>query len=273
MDVNRRIKFGYVLPDPTSYRDWSEFECDLACMRDIGYDAVELQIADPAELDEVRIRKAVQAVGFSVCAIQTGSTYYSRSNCLCTPNEAVRSRTIDLLESFVDLASRWKAVIVFGSLQGRLKDEPDRSTGETRIRESMRQVGEYALEKGATIAFEPVNHGEVGFHNTIGSVAILVRHLNFPSVGMMVDTFHMNIEEKDMLAPLADIADILMHVHLSETNRDVLGEGHWDITAFLDKLDRLGYNGFCSIGVYNTGRQRRDCMAHCMRVLNASWRP
>ena len=52
----------------------------------------------------------------------------------------------------------------------------------------------------------------------------MVRGLRLPGLRMMVDTFHMNIEEKDMLAPLAGIGDILAHVHLSETNRDVLGQ-------------------------------------------------
>ena len=59
--------------------------------------------------------------------------------------------------------------------------------------------------KGVTLAFEPVNHGEVGFHNTIAEVADLVRSLNLPGRAMMVDTFHMNIEEQDLLAPLAEI--------------------------------------------------------------------
>ena len=92
-----------------------------------------------------------------------------------------------------------------------------------------------------TLAFEPVQHGEVGFHNTIAEVAELVRGLNLPGLRMMVDTFHMNIEEKDMLAPLAGIRDILAHVHLSETNRDVLGTGHWPTAAFLGRVgaDRL----------------------------------
>jgi sugar phosphate isomerase/epimerase len=261
------MKFSYVLPDPATYRDWAEFERDLACMKQAGYDAVELQIADPKVFDEPRVRKALQTAGLPMCAFQTGSTYASRGNCLSTADDAVRVRTVELLTSFVDLAGRWQSVIVFGSLQGRLKDEPDRAAGEARIREALRQVGEYALTKKATLAFEPVCHEEVGFHNTIAAGAALVRGLGLPSVRLMVDTFHMNIEEKDMLAPLAGIADILTHVHLSETNRDVLGDGHWDTRGFLAELHRIDYGGFCSVGVYNTLRTRRECMAQCMTVM------
>jgi D-psicose/D-tagatose/L-ribulose 3-epimerase len=261
------MKFSYVLPDPSTYCDWSEFDGDLACMKQVGYDAVELQIADPALFEEDRVRRSLQRAGCAMCAFQTGSTYYSRGNCLCTANETVRRRTIALLKSFVELAARWDALIVFGSLQGRRGDEPDRSVGAGRIVEAMREVGHYASEQNVTLAFEPVNHGEVGFHNTIAEVAEIVRSLNLPGLQMMVDTFHMNIEEQDMLAPLEDIRSILAHVHLSETNRDVLGAGHWPTAEFLGELARIDYRGHCTVGVYNTRRSRRESVEQCMMEL------
>ena len=263
------MKLSYVLPDPASYRDWAEFEGDLACVQRAGYDAVELQIADPATFDEARVRQTLQAAGLPMCAFQTGASYATRGNCLCTADSAVRERTVKLLMSFVDLAARWQAVIVVGSLQGRFKEEPDRAAGGARIREALCRVGEYAVKQGATVAFEPVNHGEISFHNTIAEAEALVRGMALPGVRLMVDTYHMNIEEKDMLAPLAGIRDLLTHVHLSETNRDVLGTGHWNTQGFLAELRRIGYRGFCSLGVYNTRRPRRDCVTHCMKVLRA----
>jgi sugar phosphate isomerase/epimerase len=261
------VRLSYVLPDPASYRAWEEFDGDLACMRLAGYEAVELQIADPAAFDEPRVRRSLAAAGYGMCAFQTGSTYATHGNCLCTPDESVRRRTIALLHSFVELAARWGAVMVFGSLQGRPSDEPDGAAGRARIRDAMREVGSHATEKGVVVAFEPVQHGEVGFHNTIADVAGLVHELDLPGVRMMVDTFHMNIEERDMLAPLAEIRDLLAHVHLSETNRDVLGSGHWPTTAFLAELRRCEYTGYCSIGVYHTRQTRRDSIVRCMEAL------
>jgi D-psicose/D-tagatose/L-ribulose 3-epimerase len=261
------MRLSYVLPDPVSYRDWSEFEGDLACMKLAGYDSVELQIADPAQFDEDRTRRALDAAGYRMCAFQTGATYYSRGNCLCTADEEVRRRTIELLKSFVALAGRCQAVIVFGSLQGRLSDEPDRAVGAHRIREAIWEVGRCASQQGVTLAVEPVQHGEVGFHNTIAEVAELVRGLDLPGVRMMVDTFHMNIEEQDMLSPLPAVRDILAHVHLSETNRDILGAGHWPTAAFLDQLGKIEYQGYCSIGVYNTRSSRRTSIERCIEAI------
>ncbi len=264
------VRMSFVLPDPASYRDWTEFDSDLACLRRAGYDAVELQIPDPALFDEAHVRRSLEAVGYAMCAFQTGSTYATRGNCLSTADAAVRRRTIDLLNSFVDLAARWGSTIVFGSLQGRLKDEPDRALAAGRIREALIEVGQHATSAGVTLAFEPVQHGEVGFHNTIAEVADLVRGLDLPGVRMMIDTFHMNIEERDMFAPLPAIRDILAHVHLSETNRDVLGTAHWPTAAFLDQLQQVGYQGYCSIGVYNTRLPRQQCIQRCMEVI-AHW--
>ena len=261
------MRLSYVLPDPASYGNWDEFETDLACMRRAGYDAVELQIPDPALFDEPRVRRSLDVVGYTLCAFQTGSTYATRGNCLSTADSAVRRRTIDLLKSFVELAGRWRSIIVFGSLQGRLTDEPDRAAAESRIREAIVEVGQCATRAGVTLAFEPVQHGEVGFHNTIAEVAGLVRGLDLPGVRMMIDTFHMNIEERDMFAPLSPIRDILAHVHLSETNRNVLGTAHWPTAKFLEELERIGYAGYCSVGVYNARRTRAECIEQCMAEL------
>ena len=261
------MKFSYVLPDPMSYREWDDFDNELESMKELGYDAVELQIADPADLDQERLHCSLKNVGYPLCAFQTGISYYTRGNCLCSADESIRVRTIDLLKSFVELAERFDSVIVFGSLQGRTADETDLGAGRQRILEAMKEVAAYATSRKVIVAFEPVNHLEVAYNNTIAEVGRVVRDINVPGLQLMVDTFHMNIEEKSMIAPLESILDLLVHVHLSETNRDVLGTGHWDTASFLKELGRLGYSGYCSIGVYNTRLSRADCLAKCMQEL------
>lgn len=264
------MRWGYVLPDPSTYGAWSEFEGDVACIRDAGYDAVELQVIDPAGFDGDRVLGVLERAGLPLLAVQTGQTYALRGNCLSTADAAVRRRTTDLLKSFVPLAACTGALLVFGSLQGRLADEPDRAAASRRICDAVVEVGEAATAAGVTLAFEPVQHGEVGFHTTIADVAAVVRAMGLGGVRMMVDTFHMNIEERDMIAPLEPIRDLLAHVHLCETNRGVLGEGHWPTGSFVRELERIGYAGDLSIGVYNTRRPRRDCIAECLVAARAA---
>ena len=261
------MKFSYVLPDPGSYPRWEDLDSDLDVMKRLGYDAVELQITDPGVLDEERLRRSLERVGYPLCAVQTGGSYATSGNCLCTADPQIRCRTIGLLKSFVNLAARFGSMLVFGSLQGRVKDEPDLDAGRQRILDAMTLVGRYATERNVVIAYEPVNHLEVAYYHTIAEVHQVVKAIGLPGLRMMVDTFHMNIEEKAMQEPLASIRDVLAHVHLSETNRDVLGVGHWDTGAFLRELHRLDYQGYCSVGVYNSRLSRHECIARCMDVL------
>jgi len=264
------MKFSYVLPDPGTYPVWGGFFSDLCQMRRSGYQAVELQITNPAKLDEDRLRRSLEITEYPLCAIQTGGSYATRGNCLCSAKSKVRDRTVDLLWSFVDLAARFSSMLVFGSLQGRVKDEPDVEAGRRRILDAIAFVAQYAAERNVLIAYEPVNHIEVAYFNTIAEVHQLVNAINLPALKMMVDTFHMNIEEKSMQEPLGPIRDLLAHVHLSETNRDVLGAGHWDTAAFLRELHRLDYQGYCSVGVYNSRLSRHQCIARCMDVLRSA---
>ncbi len=263
------MKFSYVLPEPAQYSAWPEFEADLRAMRRYGYDAVELQILDPALLDTARLSASLAAAGLPLCAIQTGGTYAARGNCLCTANDDVRFRTIALLKSFVDLAERFRSVIVFGSLQGKAKDEPDLAAGRRRIVAALTDVCRSAAAQAVTIALEPVNHLETAYHHTIAEAAGLARGIGLPSARLMIDTFHMNIEERSLTAPIAGVAGLLAHVHLSETNRDVLGAGRWDTGGFLAALRRADYGGYCSVGVYNTQRSRPECMRLCMEKLGS----
>ena len=236
-------------------------------MKRLGYDAVECQISDPDDIDAVRLSRSLDQVDYDLVAFQTGTSYYSRGNCLSSPDPGVRQRTVELLKRFVDFSRRFGSIIVFGSLQGRASDEPNHAKGQDRILAAMKTVADYATSENALVAFEPVNHLETAYHNTIDSVATLVRDFQQPGLQMMIDTFHMNIEEASLTDCLAGIQDILKHVHVSETNRDVLGRGHLATADFFQKLRDNGYDGPCSLGVYQTTLPRHECMRICFDAI------
>jgi sugar phosphate isomerase/epimerase len=260
-------RYAYVLPGPNAYSDRKSFESDLVAVKQSGYDAVELQIADPAQINEEALRESLERAGLPLCAVQTGGTYATLGNCLCTADDTRRERTMQLLRRFVDFASHFDVVLVFGSLQGRQSDEPDLHNGHNRILSAMREIAAYASRFHVTIAYEPVNHMEVGWHHTIAEVAALVREINEPSLKLMFDTFHMNIEEKDLFHPLSEFKDLLAHIHLSDTNRDVLGSCRWPTAEFLDALEHIDYSGVVSVGVYNTSLTIQESMRFSMDAV------
>ena len=135
------------------------------------------------------------------------------------------------LQECAAVASQFGALLVVGQMQGFLSDEPDQSKGEARIESCLKRVVEAAEQYGTTIAFEPVNHLQAGFHNTLEAVMALARRIDSPRFKPMLDSFHMNIEEVSLTEPIYQAGRDLAHFHLCESNGGFLGSGHLNLAA------------------------------------------
>jgi D-psicose/D-tagatose/L-ribulose 3-epimerase len=101
-----------------------------------------------------------------------------------------------------------------------------------------------------TVVFEPVNHLQVGFNHTVAEVMNMVQRVNSPALRPMVDTIHMNIEERSVTEPIHRVGKNLAHVHLCETNGAMLGTGHLDVPAVVSALTEIRYQGYVSVKIY-----------------------
>jgi sugar phosphate isomerase/epimerase len=150
----------------------------------------------------------------------------------------------------LDIAKRFGSVLVVGLLRGLRSDEPDAQVAESRIIESLRPVTDAAELKGVELVVEPVNHLQVGFHNSVAEVRHLIGRIGSASLRPMVDTIHMNIEERSLTQPIMDCGWTLRHVHLCESNGGRFGTGLIDFRSVLSALRQIEYDGFCSVKVY-----------------------
>jgi D-psicose/D-tagatose/L-ribulose 3-epimerase len=100
------------------------------------------------------------------------------------------------------------------------------------------------------LVMEPVNHLQVGFNTTVAEVRAMVARVGSPRLRPMVDTLHMNIEERSLVEPIHALGADLGHVHLCETNGGIFGSAHIDFAAVLRALDDIGYTGFIAVKVY-----------------------
>lgn len=96
---------------------------------------------------------------------------------------------------------------------------------------------------GVHVLLEPLNRYEDHMINTLGAARELLDGIGSASLGIVADTYHMNIEESDPIAAFADAGDRLLHVQLSDSNRLEPGVGHIDFAAVIDAVKRLGYAG------------------------------
>jgi sugar phosphate isomerase/epimerase len=226
---------------------FDNFAATLRRVKELGYDGVEIMLHRPASSEVDTLARFVESIHLPVVSFFTGMSYFSDGLCLCSPRAEVRQRAVVRLQECTKIAAQFGALVAVGQMQGFLSDEPDRAAAEARIEEGLKRVAEAAEQHGATIVFEPVNHLQVGFNHTLNDVLGIVKRIGSARFKVLLDTFHMNIEEKSLTEPIHRAGRNLGHFHLSDSNNGLLGSGHVDFEAVFAALRAIGYGGYVSV--------------------------
>ena len=244
------IRYSYMIIDQlSSFGDDDDIRRMLEFIKDCGYEGVELNLREPPGVDLDRLQKWLGELGLIVPSFLTGEAY-KEGLCLCSPDLASRQGAVQRLIHYLDTAQQFDAILVVGLLQGLQSDEKDIDVANERIADGLRQVCTVAAERNLELVVEPVNHLQVGFHNSVAEVRHLVEVVDSPALKPMVDTIHMNVEDPSLTQPILDCGTNLRHVHLCESNGALFGSGHIDFRTVLKTLKSIGYDGFASAKVY-----------------------
>jgi len=244
------IRLSYlVLPRLAAFDSPERFKSVLAYLHECGYEGVELNMTEPFGIEPAVLEGMIEQIGLAIPSFLTGEAY-ADGLCLSSPDASVRRRTVERLIGYVSVASRFNAVLVVGLLQGLRRDEPNPNVANRRIAEGLKPVADAAGAKNVDLVIEPVNHLQVGFNNTVAEVQSLIAAIDSPAIRPMVDTIHLNIEERSLTDPILDCGKSLRHVHLCESNGGPFGTGHVDFMSVGRALRQIGYNGFASVKVY-----------------------
>jgi sugar phosphate isomerase/epimerase len=251
-------KIGFMLPPPAGYPAWEAFEQDLSVLAELGFDGVELALGDPAQLDQGRLAHALERHRLQMCSIGTGASYFEDGLCLINPQAEVREAAVERLKAHVELAARFGSVVVVGQMQGFQRDEPDPKVANARTAACLQEVAEYATETGVLLVLEPINRFEVGHNHTTAEVLALIDRVGSQALTIMLDTFHINIEEGSLDGPVRLVGDRLGHVHVFENHRGLFGTGHVDLGCILRATLDVGYGGYWVFGDFspNSTRER-----------------
>src|SRR5215471_3471367 len=236
----------------------------LPAIKAAGFDGVELPVFRPAGFDAAAIRRGLEASALDCtvsCVLVDGCSFAS-------DDAGVRRQTVAHVAGVVRVAAELGARTVAGPLYSPVGYRPGRRRdAEWRhVVESYRELGPSLAANGVTIAIEPLNRFETHFLNTAADAARLCDEIGHPNVGVLFDTFHANIEEKDVAAGVRTVARHLKHVHVSENDRGIPGTGHVPWTAVFGALREIGYDGWVSIESFSfaigdiaaaTSRRRR----------------
>lgn len=116
-----------------------------------------------------------------------------------------------------------------------------------------REMAEKAATLGITLALEPLNRFESHYLNTAAQAATYCNMVGHPSFGIMYDTFHSHIEEKDQPQAIATLGDRIKILHVSENDRGVPGTGQIDFSAVFSAVKKTGFDGWVVMEAFGTG--------------------
>lgn len=237
---------------------------------DLGYDGVELAVRDPTEIDADGVLRAVRDAGLAVPVIGTGQAYLRDGLSLSHPDEGIRARAIERMEAHVRLATVFGAAVVVGLLRGRISG--DRAATDARLGGSLRRILPLAERENVCVLVEPVNRYETDFLVNVDEVLDLINRQGSPALGILADTFHMNIEEASIEGSLRRARPRLRHVHVADSNRQAPGLGHLDFPALVRVLREIGYAGYLSAEILprpDPISAARQAIAYLRPLVNA----
>ncbi len=218
----------------------------IARAKQIGYDAVEMHYAHPSLIDMDAAVKALTETNLTVSGIATGLTYVVHRLSLTDEDAGVRKAAVLRINEYTDVAAKLGGAVIIGCVRGNIPDGADQGHYLVRLKSAMLEITRYAALKGVTIVLEAINRYENNFLNTAMETIDLIESVDMPNLKLLLDTFHMNIEEKDFCVAIRSSREHLGYIHVADSNRMYPGGGHIDYRSIMDELNNIRYCGAIS---------------------------
>ncbi len=235
--------------------------------RGIGYSLLELPVESPGDWDPALAAERLGALGLGVRVV--GAMGDGRD----LIDDALRASTQAYLRHCVDVAVAVGSPTVAGPFTARTgrvwrMDAAERATAIASLREAILPVAVYAAERGVTLAIEPLNRYETSLINTVEQALDALGPLlgAGSGVGLALDAYHLNIEERSPAAAIRAAGEHVAVVQVCGSDRGPAGPDHTDWDAFFDALDDIGYAGPLTLESF-TGNN--DTIATAASI----WRP
>lgn len=210
----------------------------------LGFSQVELHVRDPKGLDLGSLVQALEGTSLQVSTLGTGQAYTLDGLSFACSDAAVRAEAVKRIKAHIQLAQILGAKVIIGTIKGRLGSAAEgRQAAYRHVVDSLLCCLEEAERCGVQLCVEAINRYEADFLNTAAEAVSFIEQFGSKQVGLLLDTFHMNIEEACLMGPIRQYAEYLFHVHLADSNRLAPGWGHLDFPSLLRELSAAGYRG------------------------------
>ncbi len=202
----------------------------------LGFDGVEL-LADPAG-PAAEARRILDDHGLTVLSVIPANVD------LAHPDAGRRRAAVDHYLTLVEFAAGLgHPLVTLHGAVGRVAALSSQAEDYALFVDSVRQVAEAAAQRELRVVIEVLNRYESHLVNTASQAVAFVAHVGAPNLGVLLDAFHMNIEERDPVAALRLAGERCWLYHVGDSNRQGIGRGHTDFAAQLAALAEIGYAG------------------------------
>lgn len=236
-------------PSPLLTSYYGSLEESFSCLAENGYQGIELMVRDPQKMDVDDLDKLIRRYHLEIVMLATGEIWAQDHISLSSSDAGCRSRCIKRFKEFIDCAAPYHAQVNIGRVRGELvPGVPHEKTMELAI-DAFCELADYAKPRGVTIALEPVNFLQCNFINSTAEGRAVVDQVGRENFRIMLDVFHMNIQDADILEEIRKSKGYFSYVHLCDNNRQFPGSCGFDFPAILKALHGIGYEDYVSVEI------------------------
>ena len=240
-----------------------DFAANAATLEKLGYRYVELLVRDAAELERTDYETVLSQRHLQPVAITTAAIQKQDGLSLLHANPAKSGMAMVRIMDMLPLAAHWGIPLCIGRNRGMVSDDPGCTM--TNLVHIMTQLGKAAEKAGVTLALEPQTVSNVNNLNTVDEAISFIQALDTSAVGLHLDTYHMELEEADLITSIKRAGSYIAFVHIADTDRKVPGEGSIRFGDVITALKSVGYEGALSAEI----KQSPDSKTVAERYMKA----
>jgi len=253
------------------------FQQDLASafqtVSEIGYQGVELFLPSAEGVDAEKINDLLEKNGLKVGMLAAVGDLVGNDINMGHPDAGVRKTFLDRAPVHLKLASALDARVPIGFTRGYIRPGATKADVDGWFLESLKIYAKIAEDLGVTLVLEPINRHEINYINRTDQALEIIEKANLPNVKLLLDAYHMNIEEVSIARAILRAGKHIGHFHFVDSNRWAPGYGHTDMKEIYMCLREVGYEGFLGVEAFpepdpiTAARWGRDYI----RMLNRMW--
>lgn len=246
------MRFSYPLVTPEAnakifaFQKGCEFEKNLATIAAIGYDGVELMVRDASLLNANEIKAMVHQYGLQIAAVGTSPIPAQDKLTLASENEKTRHQAMERALAAADFAGALNVPLCIGKFRGNVSQE---NNSLATLAESFAKICQRAAEYKIPVLLEPQSQSNINNLNTVMESLSWIKEISCSNLGLLTDTYHMDITEESICGSIIKAAANTGFVHLSDNNRLAVGTGRLPFTEILSTFEACNYHGWYSVEV------------------------